>query len=340
MGSRFLLSKADLCATIHMYISYSRFAVCVFVRSAVKVLNFGSLNIDYVYRVPHFVKGGETLSSASLNIFSGGKGLNQSVALARAGMDVYHAGNIGEDGIFLLEELREAGVNTCLVTLHGDVRTGHAIIQNDLQGDNCILLYGGANQSVTPSQVESVFAGFGERDLLVLQNEINDLPLIISKAREKGMLICLNPSPMSESLYPLIPQADYLLLNEIEAAQYLDHLDIPAGGSGLEARLSKALPSSMIVLTLGENGCVWIHGGEIVRQPAFKVDAVDTTAAGDTFTGFFLAGITSGMTLEQALEYASYAAALAVSRPGASPSIPTAQEVNAGLAHSKPGPER
>ena len=297
-----------------------------------KVLNFGSLNIDYVYQVPHFVKEGETLASTRLGVFSGGKGLNQSVALARAGAGVYHAGNIGEDGAFLLVELRLAGANTDLVAVHTDVKTGHAIIQNDSEGNNCILLYGGANQSVTPCQIDSVFASFDSGDLLVLQNEINSLPLIVAKAREKGMTVCLNPSPMSESLYPLIPQADYLLLNEIEASQYLEHTTAQTGTGSLEARLSEALPSSSIVLTLGENGSVWIHGSEMIRQEAFSVHTVDTTAAGDTFTGFFLAGIMSGQPLEQTLRYASYAAALAVSRPGASPSIPTKAEVSAGLA--------
>ncbi len=297
-----------------------------------KVLNFGSLNIDYVYQVPHFVKAGETLASTRLGVFSGGKGLNQSVALARAGACVYHAGNIGEDGAFLLDELDRAGVNTDLVTVHTDIKTGHAIIQNDACGNNCILLYGGANQSVTPLQIDSVFAPFGSGDMLVLQNEINCLPQIVAKAREKGMTICLNPSPMSESLYPLIPQADYLLLNEIEASQYLEHTGKHFDTDSLEAGLSEALPSCRIVLTLGENGSVWISGGEKIRQEAFSADAVDTTAAGDTFTGFFLAGIIEGRPLKQALKRASYAAALAVSRPGASPSIPTKAEVDAGLA--------
>ncbi|MCR4622399.1 MAG: ribokinase [Clostridiales bacterium] len=301
-----------------------------------KVLNFGSLNIDYVYQVPHFVKEGETLASTGLCVFSGGKGLNQSVALARAGAQVFHAGNIGEDGVFLLDELNDAGVNTSLVCVHSDIKTGHAVIQNDPSGNNCILLYGGANQSVTPAQIESVFASFGKDDLLVLQNEINDLLLIIAESKRKGMTLCLNPSPMSENLYPLIPKADYLLLNEVEAAQYLDHADASSLEGGLETGLSEALPQVKIVLTLGENGCVWIHGDEIIRQEAFKANAVDTTAAGDTFTGFFLAGIMDGKPTEEALRYASFAAALAVTRPGASPSIPTKAEVDAGLKHTRP----
>ena len=133
-----------------------------------KVLSFGSLNIDYTYKVDHFVQKGETLSSESLQVFSGGKGLNQSVALAKAGVETYHAGAIGEDGRFLLEVLKEAGANTDMVVVRTDVRTGNAIIQNDKEGDNCILLYGGANQAITDEQIDETVAHFEKGDFLLL----------------------------------------------------------------------------------------------------------------------------------------------------------------------------
>ena len=161
-----------------------------------KVLCFGSLNIDYTYKVDHFVGKGETLSSESLQVFSGGKGLNQSIALAKAGARVYHAGAVGEDGRFLLEELEKAGVDVSCVAVRADVRTGNAIIQNDREGDNCILLYGGANQAVKKEQVDEVLTHFDVGDFLVLQNEISELPYIMEQAHEKGMKIILNPSPM------------------------------------------------------------------------------------------------------------------------------------------------
>ena len=135
-----------------------------------RVLNFGSLNIDYVYSVDHFVQKGETISSSMLNVFSGGKGLNQSVALSRAGVEVYHAGMIGMDGLFLVELLEDAGVDTRYVVRSKDVRTGNAIIQNDSQGDNCIILYGGANQAVSKEMIDNVLKEFGSGDWLVLQN--------------------------------------------------------------------------------------------------------------------------------------------------------------------------
>jgi len=150
-----------------------------------KILNFGSLNIDYTYQVEHFVRAGETLSSDSLQIFSGGKGLNQSIALSRAGADVWHAGAVGkEDGEFLLRQLEEAGVHTEFIA-HTEGKTGHAIIQKDPTGQNCILLYGGANQEITRQMADRVLESFEEGDFLILQNEISEIGYIMEKAHEK-----------------------------------------------------------------------------------------------------------------------------------------------------------
>ena len=133
-----------------------------------KVLNFGSLNIDYTYQVDHFVRAGETMSSESLQVFSGGKGLNQSIALSKAGADVWHAGAVGAgDGDFLIEQMKKAGVHTELIE-HLDGQTGHAIIQKDPAGQNCILLYGGANQRITKEMVDRVLTQFEADDFLIL----------------------------------------------------------------------------------------------------------------------------------------------------------------------------
>ncbi len=289
-----------------------------------KILSFGSLNIDYVYRVPHFVAAGETLASSSLAVFSGGKGLNQSVALAKAGLDVHHAGAIGPDGDFLLEELRAAGVNTANVLRRNDIRTGHAIIQNNSAGDNCILLFGGANRRISKEQIEQTLSGFSKGDALVIQNEINELPFLVQKAREAGLFIAMNPSPMEDYLVQLIPLVDLLILNEIEAAQI-------TGEEGEPEQLARVLqnryPSLHIVLTAGGDGAVYLYGDTMVREPAQKVDVVDTTAAGDTFTGYFLSGFLTQGDPAWAMKFAATAAAIAVSRPGASPSIPGKEEV-------------
>lgn len=294
-----------------------------------KVLCFGSLNIDYTYKVPHFVKKGETLASERLQVFGGGKGLNQSVALAKAGTEVYHAGSIGQDGMFLLDMLKDAGANTDFVKILDTVRTGNAIIQNDKSGDNCIILYGGANQAITREQVDEVMSHFESRDYLVLQNEINELGYIVEKAHEKGMIIVLNPSPMNEKILALpLDVINYFILNEVEAAQILGKED--KGEESWEQiadDLLKKFPQATIVLTMGSEGSVFKNQKETVCQSIYKVQAVDTTAAGDTFSGYFIGGILGGLSAKEAMDQASKASAIAVTRKGAAPSIPLLAEV-------------
>ena len=294
-----------------------------------KILSFGSLNIDDVYSVPHFVKKGETLSAKELNVYTGGKGLNQSIALARAGVETYQAGAIGTDGMFLLEQLKEAGVKTDLVKILDDVRTGNAIIQNDDEGDNCIVLFGGANQAITKEQVDEVFKDFTNEDYLLIQNEINELSYIVEKAKEEGMKIILNPSPMNEKIMKLpLDQIDYFILNEIEAMQILE-MGKPEeiDGKYIASLLHERFKDATIVLTLGSEGSVCISDDEYVEQSIYKVKAIDTTAAGDTYTGYFIAGILNGKTIKESMDIASKASAIAVTRQGAAPSIPVLEEV-------------
>ena len=294
-----------------------------------KVLNYGSLNIDNVYSVEHFVRGGETLSSSKMEIFSGGKGLNQSIALAKSGVEVWHAGAVGEsDGEFLLEMMKNAGVDVRLVA-HTAGKTGHAIIQRDVNGQNCILLYGGANQEITRAQVDAAMECFEAGDFLVLQNEINEIAYIMEKAHEKGMKIVLNPSPMDEKIggYPL-EYVDYFLLNEIEAG---DICREQGEGEELLRKLSAMFPKAKIVLTLGGDGSMYKDGDLVLKQPIYRVPVVDTTAAGDTFTGFFIGGLMQGEDPKTALDHAAKAAAIAVSRPGAAPSIPDRSELEKEL---------
>ena len=303
--------------------------------AVMKILNFGSLNIDYVYRLDHIVKKGETISSESLNVYSGGKGLNQSVALGKAGAEVYHAGAIGEDGKFLIEVLRAAGVNTDHIKVLTEVRTGNAIIQNDKEGDNCIILYGGANQAITEEYVDSVLSDFGKGDYIILQNEINNMDYIVKKAHDAGMKTVLNPSPMNEKILKLpLEYIDYFILNEIEAAQILGLSESEAAepdGEKLIKMLGEKYPGACIVLTLGAAGSVYTDGSVVIKQPIFKVKTVDTTAAGDTFTGYFFSEITKNgndrESVKEAMKKAAAASAIAVSRPGAAPSIPEPDEV-------------
>lgn len=288
-----------------------------------KVLNFGSLNLDMVYRMEHMVRKGETLAAERLDKFPGGKGLNQSVALARAGAKVFHAGNIGPDGEMLTDILKEAKVNTLYVHTVEET-TGHAVIQVDEAGDNSIMLYAGANGAVTSRQIDTVLQGFEKGDWLVLQNEINMLGEIMNQAYAKGMRIVLNPSPISPVIRTLpLEKVSIFMLNEIEGQEMTGKQE----PEEILDALLQAYPGAAVVLTLGSKGSVYADAGQRIHQDIYKVKAVDTTAAGDTFTGFFISVLLETGNPQKALDTAAKASALAVSRKGAAPSIPVMEEV-------------
>lgn len=292
-----------------------------------RILNFGSMNLDYVYRVPHFVAPGETLAAESQALNPGGKGLNQSIALARAGAAVCHAGCVGAGGEQLAALLRENGVDITFLRPVGCLQ-GNAMIQVNDAGENCILLYGGSNRAVTREQVDETLAQFSAGDYLVLQNEISCLEYLVRRAAEKGMRIVFNPSPFEDHLRKLDYNAvSWLLVNEVEARQLTGQTQPQAVWDALHGRY----PSLCLVLTLGGAGAVCFTPRETVRQPIFPARAVDTTAAGDTFTGFFLAALVAERPLAVCMRRAAMASALGVGRPGASCSIPTAAEVDEAL---------
>lgn len=288
-----------------------------------KILNFGSCNIDYVYSLDHIVAEGETETTGRLETFPGGKGLNQSVALAKAGASVYHAGCVGEDGGMLTTVLAENGVDISLIkTVEG--KNGHAIIQVSKEGKNSIFLYPGSNEKVTKDYIDEVLEKFDEGDIILLQNEISNIKYITEKAYKKGMSIFLNPSPFNEKIEELdFSMLSCIILNEVEATAI----------SGLESisenisYFRKHFPGVKVMLTLGEKGCVYFDDSAEIKQSAFRVKAVDTTAAGDTFTGYFITGLSRGVAIEKVLKTASAASAISVSRMGAAPSIPVMAEV-------------
>lgn len=288
-----------------------------------KIYNLGSLNIDYVYQVPHFVRPGETLSSAQLSTFPGGKGLNQSVALGKAGATVIHGGFIGQSDPWLAKVLSDAGVDTSHLE-SASVPSGHAIIQVNTEGQNCILLFAGANHCFTAEYAEKVLSDAKPGDILLLQNEINGLPEIFEIAHKKGLQIALNPSPFDGSLLELpLAYVSWWICNEIEGEALTGKTDPDAIIEELYARY----PHSNILLTLGEKGCIFKNRDILLRQPARHVKAVDTTAAGDTFTGYVLAMVAAEKTIAEALQIATVASSIAVSKPGASASIPYLDEV-------------
>lgn len=296
-----------------------------------KALNFGSLNLDYVYQVSHFVQPGETLSALSQIVNPGGKGLNQSVALAKAGAETYHAGCIGQGGLTLYQTLQKNGVNTEYL-IRTDELQGNAVIQVNREGQNCILLFGGSNQCVTQEQVGNTISHFDIGDYLVLQNEINCLPDIIDAGFKRGMRIILNPSPCNEKISELdLLKISWLLVNEVEVEQL-------SGCSEPEEawqKLHERYPDLSLLVTLGSRGSIAFTETEIVKQDAFRVKAVDTTAAGDTFTGFFVAGLMENRPLAECLRRASLASAISVTRHGAAASIPTREEVEKEMENRK-----
>lgn len=288
-----------------------------------KAVNFASCNIDYVYSLDHIVRPGETEGSEKLEIFPGGKGLNQTVALSLAGMEVYPAAIIGEDGLFLRDILKEKGAKLDFLKVTKE-KTGHAIIQVDKKGENSIFLFHGTNYSFTKEYIDSVLSNFEKGDMLLIQNEINLVPYIIEKAFDKGLFTVLNPSPFDESIKDIdLNKVSCLILNKTEASDL-------SGGLSPESflkEMGEKYPNIIVMLTLGSKGCIYSDKNTECRHGIFDVTPVDTTAAGDTFTGFFLAGIAKGLTPKEAIRIASAASSIAITRMGASPSIPDWDEV-------------
>lgn len=289
------------------------------------VLNFGSLNIDHVYQVPDFVQPGETRSGLSYQRFAGGKGFNQSIALARAGLRVTHAGRIGQNGEWLRERLMDEGVDVRSLEIAKDHATGHAIIQVAPNGENSILIHGGANQSLDDAFVARVFEMATDVDWVVLQNETNAVASVLEMSRQRRLPVAFNPAPMTRDVGMLpLSELGSLIVNEIEASELV--------GSGdpeeLCQRMAERFPETLCVLTAGERGVWAARGNDRWEQPAPHVRAVDTTAAGDTFLGFFLAELLICNSVPLALGMGTRAASISVTRPGAADSIPTRSEVH------------
>lgn len=289
-----------------------------------RVLNIGSLNIDEIFSVHGFVRPGETISCRAFARNAGGKGNNQSIALARADARVTHAGKIGADGSFLVDLLGEAGVDTSRIRTSAEP-TGRAIIQVDDAGQNCIILLGGANHDIGRADIDGFLEGWGKGDALLLQNEISNMDYALDEAVRRGLSVFLNPSPITSGIMGLpLEKTSCLIFNEVEGEALTDERE-PAI---ILAALRRRCPRTDLVLTLGAEGLSYSGAdGSAIVLPARKVATVDTTAAGDTFTGFFIASLARGDNPGVALGEGILAAAICVSRPGAVPSIPLRSEI-------------
>ena len=301
-----------------------------------RIVNFGSCNVDYVHMLDHIVRLGETEQCSGRKVLPGGKGLNQSIAIARAGGEVYHAGCVGDNAEILRKTLDSSGVDISFLR-RVEGTSGFAIVQLAADGNNAIFTHPGANRRFTREYIDEVLSRFSAGDLVILQNEINLNDYIIARAWEKGMRIFLSPSPMDESIFSLdFEKLDYLIINEGEGER-LTGLRDPAR---ILSSLRTGRQHLNVLLTLGEKGSMLAAGDRIWTMPAFDVKTVDTTAAGDTFTGYFIVALAEGWDLAEAMKWAAAAAALAVTEKGGAPSIPTRQEVEQALTWLTPKPVR
>lgn len=292
------------------------------------IINFGSINIDHVYQVPHFVKPGETLASTDYQQLLGGKGSNQSVALAQAGAKVRHVGRIAATDIKYREQMMAFGIDCRFVHTHPSP-SGHAIIQVVPSGENSIFLFAGANQQLSHQDIDNALAQVDNGDWVLTQNETSKIDQVLIKAKEKGLQVAFNPAPMTASVQQLpLDCVDLLIVNEVEAAQLSQQTQLDA----MQAYFREHMPTTEVIITLGKAGVCMLQAHRCIQVPAFTVSAVDTTAAGDTFIGYFLACYSQGGDAHRALQQGCAAAALAVTRAGAAQSIPSAQQVKDFLA--------
>ncbi|MDI5932984.1 ribokinase [Halomonas kalidii] len=298
--------------------------------------NFGSINLDHFYRVPHLVKPGETLASHDYRVGLGGKGANQSLATARAGGRICHWGRLGRQDSWARDTLARAGVDVSCVELV-DEPSGHAIIQVDDRGENAIILFPGANHGFHPVELSTLIETTRPGDWLLLQNECNALAEVMVRAADHGLNVAFNPAPMTDEVLSLPLEACRLLfVNRVEAAG-LAGVDEASAASALLDALAAKLPGCETVLTLGGEGAWYQHGDERLHQPALPVTPVDTTAAGDTFIGYYLAALQEARPVADCLRRAATAAALGVQRPGAAESIPERDEVERALRNGPAG---
>lgn len=288
------------------------------------VFNFGSINIDHVYSVDHFVAPGETLSSTSYRAVLGGKGANQSIACAKAGIKTFHVGSIHSNDADMLVPMLNANVDMQFVSQQNALASGHAIIQVNAEGENAIILFAGANHSLNAEKISTALLQATNDDWVLLQNETNEVNTLIDLAHAANIKIAFNPAPMTGDVAKLpLHKISLLIVNEVEAMQ------LTATASIAEAKQALVAMSAdiQILLTLGKQGVCYLHMQREVSVPAFKVEAVDTTAAGDTFIGFFLAHFANNVDTEHALKLACAASAICVTREGAAPSVPALDEV-------------
>lgn len=283
------------------------------------IWNLGSINADNFYHLPHLPKPGETLAATRFEQGLGGKGANMSVAAARAAARISHIGAVGPDGRWAIERLMEYGVDTNHIAILG-APTGHANITIDAAGENSIVLLAGANHAITDAMTGAALAEASPGDTLLMQNETNGQVFAAKTAKTLGLRVAYAAAPFSaEAVEAILGNIDLLVLNAVEATQLRE-----ATGRDLDD-----LPVADVVVTLGAEGCHWVSvkGKTAQDFAAYAVTPVDTTGAGDTFTGYLVAGLDRGLEMEAAIDLALRAGALMVTRHGTADVIPDLKDI-------------
>lgn len=283
------------------------------------IWNLGSINIDMVYALPHMPAPGETLAATSFEQGLGGKGANMSVAAARAGAHACHIGAVGPEGKWCVDRLTEYGVDTRHIAM-GEVATGHAIIAVDPAGENQIILFPGTNRALSADQIGQALSSANAGDILLMQNETNMQAEAAKIGRDLGLRVAYAAAPFdAAAVQAVLPFIELLFLNEVEAAQLQE----------ATGKAPQDLGVADVIVTLGAKGARHFNGrdGSVSDVPALKVTPVDTTGAGDTFTGYVLAALDRGLPMPQAMAQAARAGALMVMRHGAADVIPDLKEV-------------
>lgn len=290
------------------------------------ILNFGSINVDYVYQLAHIPQAGETVQALSHSLYLGGKGVNQSIAVARAGGRVKHIGCVGPDGDWALQQIVQFDVDTDAIA-KTDAPTGHAIILLDRDGENRIVIEGGANLQFTETQIDKALASVPpEGNWILLQNETNLAGYVVSQAKKSGFKVAYSAAPfVAETTIELLDQIDLLAVNAGEAEQLANTLGIQAD----------EIPVPLVLITRGAAGATLKSEDGLTQQGSYSVEVVDTTGAGDTFLGSFLAYFAGGAPVAESMDYAAAASALQVTRHGAAPAIPLRSEVEQFLKEQK-----
>lgn len=297
-----------------------------------RVTVVGSLNMDLIVLSPRIPQPGETIIGTGFRTAPGGKGANQAVAAAQLGAQVSMIGSVGEDTFAdsLLENLASAGVDRRFVTRDQGNPTGVALIVVDEQGENSIVVASGANMHLKPADLESAEGAIAQADVLLLQLEVplDTVTRAAEIARKHQVTVVLNPAPARTLPKELLSLVDFLIPNETETA-LLSGMPVSNQDEIETAAASlRALGVGNVILTLGERGALLTAAGNSELYPAFEVNPVDTTAAGDAFMGAFAVALGEGLSIPDAIRFGNAAGALATTRLGAQPSLPTRTEVD------------